>query len=65
MGEKLFSFETNDIIVKYSSDHGFNDIKFTYAYGEENVHFMLHQNIFLFKNMKHQQKKTSMSFYIK
>ena len=43
VGEKLFSFETNDEIVKYSSKHGFNDVKFPFAYGKENIYFMLHQ----------------------
>ena len=43
VGEKLFSFETNDEIVKYSSEHGFNDIKYPFAYGEENICLMLHQ----------------------
>ena len=43
MGEKLFSFETDDEIVKYSSEHGYNDIKYLYAYGEENIYFMLYQ----------------------
>ena len=26
VGEKLFSFETDDEIVKYSSEHGFNEV---------------------------------------
>ena len=43
VGEKLFSFETNDEIVKYSSQHGFNDVKFPFAYGKENIYFMLYQ----------------------
>ena len=43
MGETLFSFETRDEIVKYSSEHGFNDVKFPYALGKENIYFMLHQ----------------------
>ena len=43
MGEKLFSFETNDEIVDYFSEHGFNDVKYTYAYGKENIYFILHQ----------------------
>ena len=37
------SFESNDIIVKYSLDLKFNDIKFPYAYGENNIYYMLHQ----------------------
>ena len=43
VGKKLFSFETNDEIVKYSSEHGFNDVKFPFAYGKENIYFMLEQ----------------------
>ena len=43
VGEKLFSFETNDELVKYSSEHGFNDIKFPFAHDKENIYFMLHQ----------------------
>ena len=41
--EKLFIFEKDDEIEKYSSDHGFNDIKFPYAYGREKIYFMLYQ----------------------
>ena len=43
VGVKIFSFETNDEIVKYSSEHGYNDVKIAYAYGKENIYFMLHQ----------------------
>ena len=43
VGEKLFSLETNNEIEKYSSKHGFNDVKFPFAFGKENIYFMLHQ----------------------
>ena len=43
VGEKLFSFETNGEIEKYSSEHGFNYVKFPFARGKENIYFMLHQ----------------------
>ena len=43
MGENLFSFETNDEIVDYFSEHGNNDVKYPFAYGKENIYFMLHQ----------------------
>ena len=43
VGKNLFSFETNDEIVKFSSEHGFNDVKFPFAHGKENIYFMLHQ----------------------
>ena len=41
--KKLFSFETSEEFVKYSSEHGFNDVKFPFAHGKENIYFMLHQ----------------------
>ena len=34
VGENLFSFETDDEIVKYSSEHGYNDIKYPFARGK-------------------------------
>ena len=43
VGEELSSFETNDEIVKYSSELGFNYVKFPFAHGKENIYFMLHQ----------------------
>ena len=43
VGEKLITFETDDKIEKYSSEIGFNDVKIPYAYGKENIYFMLHQ----------------------
>ena len=43
VGDKLFSFETNDEIVDCFTEHGFNDIKFPFAHGKENIYFMLHQ----------------------
>ena len=37
VGEKAFSFETNDEFVNYSSAHEFNDVKFPFAHGKENI----------------------------
>ena len=54
MREKLRSFETYDKIVNYSSEHGFNDIKLTFAYCEENIYIMFHQ-----KHIPNQEYKTS------
>ena len=41
VGENLFSFETNDEFVKYSSEHGQNDVKYPFAYDKENIYFLL------------------------
>ena len=43
VGEKLINSETNDEIEKFFSEHVFNDVKFPFAYGTENIYFMLHQ----------------------
>ena len=43
VGENVVAFETNDKIVEYFSKLGYNDIKYPYAYGEENIYFMSHQ----------------------
>ena len=43
VGKKLFSSETYDEIVKYSSKLGFTGIKFTFACGKEKICFMLDQ----------------------
>ena len=43
VGEKLFSSETNDEIVDFFTEHGNNDVKYSFAYGKENIYFMLHQ----------------------
>ena len=43
VGKELFSFETNDEIVDYFSEHGNNDVKYSFAYGKENIYFMLEQ----------------------
>ena len=43
VGKNLFSFETNDEIDGYTVEHGFNDVKYPFAHGKENIYFMLHQ----------------------
>ena len=43
VGEQVIIFETNDIIVEYPSKLGYNDVKYTYAYGKENIYFLFHQ----------------------
>ena len=43
VGDKIFSFETNDEIVDYFTEHGNNDVKYSFAYSKENIYFMLHQ----------------------
>ena len=42
VGENLVGFGTKDKIIEFFSKKGFNDVSFKYAYGTENIHFMLH-----------------------
>ena len=65
VGEKLFNFETNDEIVKCSSEHGFNDVKFPFAHGKENIYFMLHQKYIPLQEYENSIVKTSISICIK
>ena len=41
VGENAFSFETNDEIKDFFSERGNNDVKYSFAYGKENIYFML------------------------
>ena len=41
--DKVVSFKSNDNIITYCLKLGYNDIKYPYAYGDQNIYFMLHQ----------------------
>ena len=42
-GDKVFTFETVDNIEEYFSETGHNDVKYTFALGNENIYYMLYQ----------------------
>ena len=65
VGEKLFSFETNDEIVEYSSEHGYNVFKYPYAYGEENIYFMLHQKYIPLQELENSTVKNEYQYLYK
>ena len=65
VGENVFSFETNDEIVEYFSEHGFNDVKYTYAYGKENIYFMLHQKYIPIQEYKNSTAKNEYQYLYK
>ena len=65
MGGKLFSFETNDEIVKYSSEHGFNDVKFPFARAKQNIYFMLHQKYIPLQECKNSTVKSEYLYLYK
>ena len=43
LGENVFRFETDDEILEYNIEHGFNDVKYPLAYGKENIYLMLYR----------------------
>ena len=57
MVETLVSFETTDSIVEFSSNDGFNDVKYSYAYSIDNIYFMLHRNFIAFEEYKNSTQK--------
>ena len=65
VGESVFSFETDDEIVDYFSEHGFNDVKYTYAYGKENIYFMLHQKYILIQEYENSTMKNEYQYFYK
>ena len=62
MGEEIFTFETNVLIKKFSPDIGFIDNEFPYAYGGENICFMLHRKYIPIQEYEPSTLKKSMSF---
>ena len=43
VGDKVVRFKTNEQTINYSPKLGHNKKKYSYAYGKENIYFMLHQ----------------------
>ena len=65
VGEKVITFETNDAIVRYSSQLGCNDVKYSYAYGEENIYFMLHQKYIPIQEYENSTEKDEYQYLYK
>ena len=65
VGENLFSFETNDKIVRYSSKLGCNDVNYPYAYGEENIYFMCYQKYIPIQEYKNSIEKDEYKYLYK
>ena len=57
VGGKVFTFETNDTILNYSSELGFNDINFPYAYAGENIYLLLHRKCIPIREYKTSTEK--------
>ena len=62
VGEKVITSKTKDIIMKYNSEYGFNDVKLPYAYGKENIFFMFHQIFIPIEEYKSSTEKNEYQF---
>ena len=66
VGEKVISFRTDNKVVNYSSNLGFNDIKYIFAYSEKNIYNMLHQKVIPIQEYENStQKDEYKHLYIK
>ena len=65
VGDKLVSFKTNDNIINHSSKLGHNDSKNPYAYGEENIYFMLHQKYITIQEYESSTEKDEYQYLYK
>ena len=65
MGEDLFSFETNVEIEKYFSEHGNNDVKYSFAYGKQNIYFMAHQKYIPIQENENSKMKNEYQYLYK
>ena len=57
VGENLFSFETNDRILRYFSKEGFNDVIYAYVCGEEDIYFMIYRKYITIQEYKNSTQK--------
>ena len=57
VGEKVFSFETTDKTVEYSSNDGLNDVKYSYAQGIENITVRFFRKFIPFEEYKNSTQK--------
>ena len=65
VGKNLFSFETDYEIVKYSSEHGHNDIKYPFARAKENIYFMSHQKYIPIQEYENSTEKNEYQYLYK
>ena len=61
----MFNFGTNDEIEKYFSEHGNNDVKYSFAYGKENIYFKLEQNYIPFQEYENSTVKNEYQYWYK
>ena len=47
VGESVYTFETDDKIIKFTSNVGNNDVPYPIAYGERNIYYLVDKYIFI------------------
>ena len=57
VGEKKFTFKTIDDIEEYFSETGFNDVKYPFALGKENIYYMSYQKYITIEEFESKELK--------
>ena len=65
VGENLVNFWTNDKIVKYFTELGFNKNNYPFAHSEENIYFMLLRKYIPFEEYKNSTQKDECEYLYK
>ena len=65
MEGKVISFETDDEIEGYTVERAFNAVKFPFAHGKENIHFMLYQKYIPFQEYENSTAKNEYQYLYK
>ena len=52
-------------LLIFFSEHVFNDVKYTYAYGKENIYFMLHQKYISIQEYENSTAKNEYQYLYK
>ena len=65
VGEKIFTFKTNDDIEKYSAKTKHNDVKYPFALGKENIYYMIHQKYITIEEFENNELKDEYQYLYK
>ena len=55
IGNEVFTFKTTDDIEEYFSESGFNDVKYLFALGNENVYYMFYQKFITIEEFENEE----------
>ena len=60
VGDDIFTFSSTSNIVNYGFEYGYNDIKYPFAYDEDNIYYMIEQK---YESLEKYKKSTIKNEY--